>query len=84
MSDLRGALAISNDVHAELMEAVRDGREPQRVAAAAAARHASLPSNARTIANICASLSWQAATSVAVVSVRAYVTLINRQAPLLH
>ena len=42
MSDLRGALAISNDVHAELMEAVRDGREPARVAAAAAARHAPL------------------------------------------
>ena len=40
MSDLRGALAISNDVHAELMEAVRDGREPARVAAAAAARQA--------------------------------------------
>ena len=40
MSDLRGALAISNDVHAELMEAVRDGREPARVAAAAAARRA--------------------------------------------
>lgn len=43
MSDLRGALAISNDVHAELMEAVRDGREPARVAAAAAARHATPP-----------------------------------------
>ena len=42
MSDLRGALAISNDVHAELMEAVRDGREPARVAAAAAARRATL------------------------------------------
>ncbi len=42
MSDLRGALAISNDVHAELMEAVRDGREPARVAAAAAARRANV------------------------------------------
>ncbi len=42
MSDLRGALAISNDVHAELMEAVRDGREPARVAAAAAARRDTL------------------------------------------
>ena len=44
MSDLRGALAISNDVHAELMEAVRDGREPPRVAAAAAARRGFTPS----------------------------------------
>ena len=43
MSDLRGALAISNDVHAELMEAVRDGREPARVAAAAAARRVIVP-----------------------------------------